>query len=654
MDKLLLFPGASEKGIFTFVVDTEQSHLIKTAAEYHPTIAAYINSAKKIPGKTQILLTALGAGEYWGPNVNGDYFPESSLAHEGEKYGYRTFKTNAKVYKHHINKDPTAAYGDVGLSVYNPRYHRVELIVLLDNERAPDIVERVEAGEYPEWSMGCRVPYDECNNCGNKAPTRKQYCECLRYYMGKIHPVTGRLCYAINWTPNFFDISQVLIGADKIAKTLKKVASVHYRPSSAYIAEKMAETKVSAIEKQIPASDPPGAQDLVRGIMEVKSREKELPRPLLNQLGKRPLPHVLSTLSMLGIIPKPQEFQRIVLIAIGKPSLADQLDERNMCFDPMMVTEPSEEHMDMAGISHHNFDPDIFSMLSEHMADRSYVAPHLGRRILEMLEKRASYQPLPTFIKVGNDDDRKPFGIIPVLALAAGLYAAVARKAAPEAATYIDKLVSKHRGLALALGIGAAATAGAMFGKHQKGQYVQGGHEENPDVSNIAARIEEMRMKPILKVGASNMLSAGKQIFGGVPAAYIASGIAQKHRESNPMEQEGRVHRFIRQYPDVISAGVVLNALAHAQGKGIYHKISKYAAQSSSNKIKSKIADIMKIASATDMLSSALIWPVAFGRAGLPGRIAGGVFDQAVVEAGRKLLSNTQKPNKLETDQRKE
>jgi hypothetical protein len=191
LDKLLTFPGKSDRGIFTYVIDAERSYLEKTAAAYHPTISAYINNAKTIKGKTQILLTALGAYEYWGANVNGDAFFETALAHEGQDYGYKTFETYA-----HVNKDPNAAYGDVSLSVYNPVFHRVELIVLLDNAKAADIVTGIESGEYPDWSMGCRVPFDVCMNCGNKAPTRKQYCECLKYYLGRIHPQTGRLCAA--------------------------------------------------------------------------------------------------------------------------------------------------------------------------------------------------------------------------------------------------------------------------------------------------------------------------------------------------------------------------------------------------------------------------------------------------------------------------
>jgi len=226
MDKLLIFPGKTDKGVFTFVIDREMDHLVKTASEYHPEISSYINCAKAIPGKTQLLLTALGAGEYWGCNVNGDYFPEAGLSNPGRQYGYKTFEYYAKIYRHHINKDPSANYGEVVLAVYNPRYHRVELIVILDNHSAGDITAGIDCGDYPEWSMGCRVPYDICSICANKAPKKKFYCHHLRYYMGRMDPDTGKQAYAINHHPQFFDISQVLIGADKIAKTLMKVAYI--------------------------------------------------------------------------------------------------------------------------------------------------------------------------------------------------------------------------------------------------------------------------------------------------------------------------------------------------------------------------------------------------------------------------------------------
>jgi len=176
---------------------------------------------------------ALGAGEYYGPNSNGDYFPESELLPACKKltdgsvrcYGYDTFKSHAKVFRLHQNKDPQKAIGHVIDARYNQKMHRVELILAVDKEKAPDIVERVESGDKPPVSMGCRVEYDKCSICDNVAyKSRAEYCEHGRFMLGKLLP-DGRMVYRINIAPIFHDISFVRVPADKTAYVLQKVAS---------------------------------------------------------------------------------------------------------------------------------------------------------------------------------------------------------------------------------------------------------------------------------------------------------------------------------------------------------------------------------------------------------------------------------------------
>ncbi|NDC22579.1 MAG: hypothetical protein EBZ49_00390 [Proteobacteria bacterium] len=1021
MDKLLLFRGKSENGIFTYVIDSERPFLEKTAAEYHPTIAAYINSAKKMPGKTQILLTALGAGEWWGNNVNGDYFPEAALAHEGDDYGYKTFVTTAKIYKHHINKDPKAAYGDVALSVYNPKYHRVELIVVIDNEKAPDIASRMESGDYPDWSMGCllsgskirladgrtklveniavgdfvlnkfakpgkvtelhprpyagevfrfqfvngasswmthehpvlvykkdqikngarikegsefglpeylgadsvelgdylctpydqtvltpeyatkdlarvlgwylaeghvvrnkekepsgiqfsvhqdgsifseietlckalnsrntpvisnhssspvgkivsvyddriaklclqlagsyshnkvldatvmqwdpeiqmqllgtylegdgwqeqnpeskhygscywstcnetlayqisqlllrngivsrvginnhqdtgfnhvdtreyvveirsnfanqfvgiapkviqtpereknsqkrivhnglllvpvrsversyfegavfnfevegehsyvadgivthncRVPFDVCSICGNKAPTRQQYCEHLKYYMGKIHPDTGKMAYAINTRPKFFDISQVLIGADKIAKTLKKVAhaSLPIKPvSSALLAEKMAVNKAAAITKEIPASEPPASQkELGEGIAAVKAQEPVLPRDVLDSLGKQDLSKVMSTLSFMGILPKPQEFQRVVLISIGKKQLADDLDSKNMCFDPMMTPDPKPVHEKILNISGDCFCPHIMKMMMPHMESRSYAAPHLSRRVI-ILSKTANKEVLPTFIKFAEDGERKPLGILPLMALIAGLYAAIGKKSPTEVVGTVDRVIEKHPMLAVALAASAPTIFNHVAGTNVMGQGANSIPVANPDTNDMAQRIEEQRQQPFLKVG-SFFGPFSRRVFLGIPAVYMASGVLQKHKNANPHDQESRIRKFVRQYPDVVGMGLGIDALMSFRGKGtnqIFRGIKK-GLDAASKPFAKTGTD--KTAGPQDYISGSVIWPLAYGPAGLPARMIGGFADQVILDGAKKILSNKNKRNKLNTN----
>ncbi|MCJ7520611.1 MAG: hypothetical protein MUP21_00065 [Dehalococcoidia bacterium] len=660
MDKRLIYAGKSEKGVFTHLIDAERSYLEKTAAQYHPTIASYINSAKPIRGKTQILLTALGAGEWWGDNANADYFAESELAHAGPEYGYQTFEQWARVYKHHLNKDLNNSYGTVPLSIYNPEFHRCELIILLDNHKAPDIQARIENGDYPDWSMGCKIPYDICNICGNKAPSRKQYCEHAKYYLGQIHPATQKKVFLFNIKPRFFDISYVLLGADRIAKTLLKVAHArpsYYGMSSAALAEKLAErAKRATIEKTIPADDatPPGSQEmlanaraLLESIPEVKAREPALPRRTLDELAEMPLHSSLSTMAMLGIAPKPQEFQRLFLISKGLRQLADALDAKNVCFDPMMASDNPD--MSAVDIDGKHVNERAVSLLSPHMEDRSYASPFLGRRMILMIKSGAEEQPLPIFIKDAADGgERKPLGILPVMIAAAGAYAAFSRKAPAGSLQGIDKLLQSNAGLGLAaaLGIGLLSVFHHTLGPKIKGQ-LRMDRQENPDANDIFARIEERKQKPYLKLGGVQHLgTAAKRLFLGIPVAYMASGVLQKHRDMNPSDREGRAKSFLRQNPDIVSGGLIADAMLSARGGGTHKMLKdlksvfKKAAEAADDIMST---DFAKTADAQDFLASAVTWPLAIGNANLPGRIAGGLFDQAVLELSHKFVKSRQK-----------
>ena len=673
MDKILTFPGKTDRGIFTYVIDAEKGYLEKTAAEYHPTIASYINDAKPIKGKTQVLITALGAGEWWGDNVNSDYFPEAALAHPGTDYGYETFKHHAKVYKHHINKDPARSYGDVFLSVYNPTYHRVELILAIDHATAPDIVSRIENGEYPDWSMGCKVPFDVCNICGNKAPTRKQYCHHARYLLGRIDPDTGKKVYVINTMPKFFDISLVLIGADRIAKTLKKVAYVTSNVpilSSSYLAEKAAEQKRAEMEKEVPPNQPPASQDKVdtlkdmaRSIADVKAMEPPMPDNLLDTLAKHPLPRVLSTMAMMGIIPKPQEFQRIFLINCGHGDMARDLASRNECFDPMSVEDPSPEASRAINLGPHNFDDNILKMLSPHMENRSYLAPHLGRRIVIMIKSGSEY-PLPKFIKVSAAQaakERTPINPTMMLLIAAGAYAALTRHAPMEALKGMDKLLATPEGVGLAavLGLGLIHTFNKVTGPSPKGQFSPSDSRVNPDANDVFSRIEEMKQKPFNKVGMQKC-SIAKRLILGPSAAYMASGVLQKHKEMSPYDEEGRIKSFVRRNPDVISAALVADAVLTARGSPLSTRSIFNATKSMASKFASAASeagelyddDLLKTADAQDFLTNSLIWPLAMGRSNLPGRVVGGLFDQAVLESGKQILEK-RKGRKVEGPKQK-
>ena len=180
MYKLVTFSGYDTSGPHIFPIEPDVDRTIghiKMARALPPTIEQYIRTAKPIQGKTQLLIDAMGSGEFYGSNVNGDYFPEEALRHDGPEYGHKTFELYAYPFKHHVNKDPARAYGEkVTLAAYDSYMHRVLLIVSVDDAKCQDILGDLAANKYWDVSMGCRVPWDECSICRNRAKNRSEYC----------------------------------------------------------------------------------------------------------------------------------------------------------------------------------------------------------------------------------------------------------------------------------------------------------------------------------------------------------------------------------------------------------------------------------------------------------------------------------------------
>jgi hypothetical protein len=202
--------------------------------------ADYLRNIKSESGKTKLLALFLGAGEWYSSNKNGDYFPEKVL----RKY-YKTFKEHGHVYRHHVNKDPKKKYGDIEFVTYNEKMHRVEGVMVLDNEKNQDILKRIDSGEDIPVSMACKVSHDICSYCGNKSKTLDDYCEHLKFEMNDIK-ASGLKVYAINPDPVFFDISIVSRPADVTAYVFKKVAHRGV-PLSSFFGEK--KYKKKCIEK---------------------------------------------------------------------------------------------------------------------------------------------------------------------------------------------------------------------------------------------------------------------------------------------------------------------------------------------------------------------------------------------------------------------
>lgn len=194
MLKVAFFQGADESGPRAIPLFSPADAVFeKTAApKLLPDVAKYIAGLRPNSDSQYVLVNAMGASEWWGANINGDAFPEASLIHKPDDwtgnplidkekakdwaYGFPTFYL-AHPYAHHRNKDATRAFGDVELAAWHPKMKRVELVVRLDKDKCDQfggvgVWDKLKAGEFPDVSMGTKVPYDTCFPAGTLVRTR--------------------------------------------------------------------------------------------------------------------------------------------------------------------------------------------------------------------------------------------------------------------------------------------------------------------------------------------------------------------------------------------------------------------------------------------------------------------------------------------------
>ena len=393
------FSGFSSTGPHIMPMDMMDYTLIKQAAgELHPEIDKYIRNAKPIPGKSILLIDAMGAGEYWGSNSNGDYFSVDQLAHEGSDYGHKTFMIYAYPYKHHQNeamkKDPKRRYGDkVALSVYHEPMHRVQLIVVVNNNQCTDILDAIEGGSYPDVSMACGVKYDQCSYCGSIHRTRRDYCEHAKYMLNKTFN-DGKKVYLYNHHPRFHDISFVLIGAEKGAKTLLKIASpynlnIHFEANpmaldilNSYVRRSVPEQKSAIIKKQITLESPdvvvvkPEEQQFREQLSDLLvESEPRMEKNVLDTLAKFPLQDVIETLLTAGIIPDQEDFQYLVASMLDGKDLAQECEDKGIIFD-----EEAYGPEDIIDLPEGKSDPTIMVIIKDEIPKKSCYLPWIAQR----------------------------------------------------------------------------------------------------------------------------------------------------------------------------------------------------------------------------------------------------------------------------------
>jgi len=390
-------------------VEMELIHpgVLTKTAEMSSDLNHFIKNMEIKDSKVYVLVNALSAGEWYGPNRNGDYIAEPVL----QKY-HKHFEDQGHVYKHHKNKDPQTALGRILHSSYNPNMHRVELVCELDGNKDERFINRIQEGEYPAVSMGMRTPYDQCSICGHKAKRLPEYCNHLKYEMNRVYP-DGRKTYAINPAAKFFDISFVIIPADATAGVMKKLAStVSARPSAELGEEFLREAALKEAdlykEVEIPAEVQSITKDPNGNIL---LSQPFIPKSELKAMVKdASLGEACSTLMGMRIMPTPVDFQRMALYSQGQEKLAEALDKEGICLiDINEDTKPIYPD----DVSLANFNDKLAVKYAHLMRDRSLTKPLVTARILEkvaMTETRFEQEAkIPAYIRSTQDKEDHEF-----------------------------------------------------------------------------------------------------------------------------------------------------------------------------------------------------------------------------------------------------
>lgn len=515
MIKVSFFQGQSEHGPVAIPLFGPADPVFEKTAAPHllPEVSRYIATLRPRDNAQYSLVNALGAGEYWGSNVNGDHFPEAALVHAPDDwtgtpvydrpkakdwaYGFPTFY-QAKPFLHHRNKDFAPHnhpfYGEIELAAWNPKMKRVELVTRVDKDKCKQgnglaIWDKLRAGDFPDVSMGAKVPFDTCSICldwklyrqaqatfdskKHRHPgeavlevhrstqtqrknakglmewvgegkirglsiTRNDYCDHAKNYMNLVLP-DGRKVFVFNDYPRFFDISFVFIGADKTAKVMMKIAGAgskaYWFLPGAELADKLgyveaegektasvddeilkeaflgkiAKFKEGEILKRIVPS-----QFAAKAIPLLTQTEPDLPKPILDRLGAD-ASRGLSTTAGMGIILRPREFQRVILIQLGQGPVADHLEDDGVVF-PHVTDEEA------LPLSAESFSPVLARFLAPFMGARSCLGPCIEARVAVVgmpstqMKKRASSLSSELLRKIGaayNGYRRSVMNLVP-------------------------------------------------------------------------------------------------------------------------------------------------------------------------------------------------------------------------------------------------
>lgn len=560
------------------------SHLtsfVKTASFNTLTddVKEFIAKIEPMENRAFLLCSAVTDGSAWDDNKNHDWFPTRSLANLsydgliGLDYGAYTFM-KGHLFFDHKNKDPKKSFGSVVFSIYNPIMRRIELVIRANIDKDERLRNAISNGDYMALSMGCRVPFDVCpvempnweklydmpyKDIKKKAEsgelqhinfTQAQYSRELKTSLGEILP-NGNKYMLINLFPQFFDISWITNArhADPAAIVLSKVASEQNKEGDKQM-DGIKNSKNAEISKEIDGEVmTSGRNSLIdyyhnKLFPVLEMTEKNLPADKLDDVAKFPLKDILSTFMGAGMKIHPEEFQRIILIQMGKKDIADEMDASKEVFDYITPNHiPKYDQMVKGCFSPNNINEELLNMLSPFFNNRSYETPHIQKRIIIIKKAMDNGQPV-----IGGESHRLGGMYAAIGGILGALWYSAKKHGNAEASNFINSLAKNPKKIMLLAAV--------------------------PLLLNAITRTRENspynRQKyPIYKVGAFRVPLSAK-ILGPLAGTYLWSGhILNKAREGRPLTT---IEATVLKHPMGVSLagmGLAINPIR----KGVFNTI---------------------------------------------------------------------------------
>ena len=317
---------------------------------------SFYDQFERKPKHSYIHLISVAAGDFYGPNSRADFYNGDSYKHTfsqpennkktfvildgGIKKYHSTFDQHGKCYTEHVNSRHNAEpQGYIVASAYNEPMKRGELIIGVETEKWADDIERLSNGTPMKFSIGMAAPHDICSICGREAHTENEHCDHYKRMPGAVLE-DGNAVYVISDKGLYHDISRVKVPAERIAFSLKKIASndimVDLKPKALNTeglklfmksanAEKRLETlsKLATIEKRIKAL---GDKLVDKKVLKLFAQEKKASgldsaanlNKFLSYANEKEL---LGGLHKSKCVLSPEEF-----IKVFAPSLSDSID----------------------------------------------------------------------------------------------------------------------------------------------------------------------------------------------------------------------------------------------------------------------------------------------------------------------------------------